>query len=118
MKPNTIPGVGLPADGAAEDVAMSPVPALTAPRLENAAAFADSKLRLYHLQDPADAARLLRAAIERSEAGIGTLANRSKLTRAAVYASKKARYHIKLDTFLRIIDACGARIYVGIPRKK
>lgn len=119
MRFNTLPGVGLPAvnsDG--EAPSMSPVPSHAAPRLENAAAFSESKLRLYHLADPADATRLLRMAMERSETGVPTLAGRAKLTRQSVYAAKKSQYHIKLESFLRIIDACGARLYVAIPRKK
>lgn len=101
-----------------ETPSMSPVPSHAAPRLENAASFSESKLRLYHLQDPADATRLLRTAMERSETGIPTLAGRSKLTRETLYQARKARYHIKLESFLRILDACGARLYVAIPPKK
>lgn len=119
MKPSTLPGVGLPAKDVAEEaLSMSVVPVHAAPRLDNAAAFSESNLRLYHLQDPADATRLLRTAMERSETGVPTLAGRAKLTRETLYQAKKSRYHIKLETFLRIIDACGARLYVAMPRKK
>lgn len=119
MPTNTILGVGSPssAEDTAETPALSAVP-LRPPRVENAAAFDNSNFTLNHISDMKAATRLLRKSIEDSGLSAKDIAGISGLNRVTVWDAKSERYPPQLSTFLRILNAAGARLYVGLQRKR